>query len=164
MLVTLQEAMVLATDYAVSGVNNNIGGPFGAMILKKQHYCSEHLYEVVSLARNTVVSTLDPTNHAEMNAIRQACELLGTFDLSDCILITTGKSCPMCASAIMWANIKKVYYGTTYKDAELIGFRDKHIHDHLKGEIKLVEEIQFNRDYALNCHKAWADKNDRVLY
>lgn len=163
MLVTLEEAMILATDYAIEGVKNDIGGPFGAVILKK--YCnSSDLYTVISLARNTVISTLDPTNHAEMNAIREACNKLNTFDLSGCILVTTGESCPMCRSATIWANIKEVYYGTNYIDAELIGFRDRHIQEHLIGNVKLMEETELLRDYALKCHNAWIHKKYKTLY
>lgn len=74
----------------------------------------------------------DPTAHAEVNAIRLACQKLGTYDLSGCVLYATGYPCPMCLSAIMWANIKEVYYGTDLSDAEKIGFRDDFIYDFIR--------------------------------
>ena len=163
MLITLNDALILATNYAISGVENELGGPFGAVILKRDS-SSYDLYEVIALGRNTVISSLDPTNHAEMNAIREACKKLKTFDLTGYILVTTGESCPMCKSATMWANITEVYYGTTYYDAELIGFRDKHIDEHLKGKVKLLNEKQLNREYALKCHQHWINKENKTLY
>lgn len=160
MLYDLKELMNLCTDFAISGVNENIGGPFGAAVVEKV----DDKYKIISLARNTVVSTNDPTNHAEMNAIREACKVLNTFDLSDYELITSGQSCPMCLSAIIWANIKTVYYGTDYIDAENIGFRDKHIYEHLNGKILAVKEVQVYRDIAIKCHNVWEIKVDKVDY
>lgn len=160
-LYTLEEIMEFATKWAIGGVKHGIGGPFGACICK---HVEDNKYEIISLERNTVVSTLDPTNHAEMNAIRKACQLLDTFDLSDCVLVTTGQSCDMCKSATIWANIKTVYYGTTYEDATEIGFRDDHINKHIKGEIKILDEIPLRRDIAIKCHEAWKKKEDKVQY
>ena len=108
----LKELMKLCTDYAIEGVNENIGGPFGAAVVKKE----DDKFKLISLARNSVISSNDPTAHAEINAIREACTKLNTFDLSGYILITTGQSCPMCLSAIIWSNIKEIYYGTDYED------------------------------------------------
>lgn len=158
---SIKEIMELATQKAMQGVTENIGGPFGASVCR---YVSEGKYEIISLECNSVVSSLDPTNHAEMNAIRQACKVLNTFDLSDCVLVTTGQSCDMCKSATIWANIKTVYYGTTYQDAAKIGFRDDHINRHIKGEISMMDEIPYGREIAIALHEAWADKMDRVDY
>lgn len=101
---------------------NKYGGPFGAVIIDKD--CN-----IVGVGWNTVTSTNDPTAHAEVNAIRNACKELGTFDLEGYILIATGYPCPMCLSAIMWANIVDVYYVADVKEAERIGFRDEFIYE-----------------------------------
>lgn len=101
---------------------NKYGGPFGAVIVDKD--CN-----IVGVGWNTVTSTNDPTAHAEVNAIRNACKELGTFDLEGYTLIATGYPCPMCLSAIMWANIVDVYYVADVKEAERIGFRDEFIYE-----------------------------------
>lgn len=112
----MNKFMKLAIDEAKKGIRNKEGGPFGAVIVKDG--------EVVGSGHNKVVANNDPTAHGEMMAIRDACSRLGTFDLTGCELYTTSEPCPMCKCAIMWANIKKVYYGCTVNDAEDIGFRD----------------------------------------
>ena len=101
---------------------NQYGGPFGALIIDKD-------YNVVASGWNTVTSTNDPTAHAEVNAIRNACKKLETFNLEGYTLIATGYPCPMCLSAIMWANIKDVYFVSPVKEAKRIGFRDNHIYE-----------------------------------
>ena len=112
----MNKFMELAINEAKKGIRNKEGGPFGAVIVKDG--------KVVGHGHNKVVANNDPTAHGEMMAIRDACNRLGTFDLTGCELYTTSEPCPMCKCAIMWANIKKVYYGCTVKDAENIGFRD----------------------------------------
>lgn len=112
----MNKFMELAIDEAKKGIRNKEGGPFGAVIVKDG--------EVVGRGHNKVVANNDPTAHGEMMAIRDACNRLGTFDLTGCELYTSSEPCPMCKCAIMWANIKKVYYGCTVNDAEDIGFRD----------------------------------------
>lgn len=101
---------------------NQYGGPFGAVIVDKD-------YNIVGIGWNTVTSTNDPTAHAEVNAIRNACNNLNTFDLTGYTLIATGYPCPMCLSAIMWANVKDVYFVADVKEAERIGFRDEFIYE-----------------------------------
>lgn len=101
---------------------NKYGGPFGAVIVDND--CN-----IVGVGFNTVTSTNDPTAHAEVNAIRNACKKLGTFSLEGYTLIATGYPCPMCLSAIMWANIKDVYYVADVREAARIGFRDDFIYD-----------------------------------
>lgn len=108
--------MELAIKEAQEGIHNGDGGPFGAVIVKNG--------KVVGKGHNMVVACNDPTAHGEMEAIRDACQRVDTFDLTGCELYTTSEPCPMCKCAIMWANIKKVYYGCTVNDAENIGFRD----------------------------------------
>lgn len=111
-----------------SCIQYNWGGPFGALVIKDG--------ELVGMGCNQVLKNNDPTAHAEIVAIREACKNLGTHDLTGCILYATGYPCPMCMSAIMWANIKTVYYTMNYKEAEDIGFRDDFIHKFIKNGCK----------------------------
>jgi len=150
--------MQLAIKEANNGVKNGDGGPFGAVIVRNN--------KVISKAHNMVLITNDPTNHAEMVAIKEACKKLKKFDLSDCEIYSSGESCPMCFSAIHWAKIKKVYYGCTRKDAEEIGFDDKYIYDVLKGTAnkKQVKIKWINRKEALEPFKKWEDKQDKIKY
>lgn len=104
---------------------NKYGGPFGAVIIDKD-------YNIVAAGWNTVTGTNDPTAHAEVNAIRAACKQLETYDLTGYSIIATGYPCPMCLSAIMWANIKDVYYVADVKEAERIGFRDDFIYETIR--------------------------------
>lgn len=106
-----------ALEEALMGVQKNHGGPFGAVIVKDG--------KVVARAHNTVLRDSDSTCHAEMNAIRKASARLKTFDLDGCEVYTTGKPCPMCASAIQWAKIDKVYFGCDFDDAKDIGFDEE---------------------------------------
>lgn len=113
---TKKDFMYVAEVEALYGITHRHGGPFGAVVVKDG--------EIVGSGHNTVLRDKDPTCHGEMNAIRDACKNLGTFDLSGCELYTTGYNCPMCLCATRWANIKKIYYGCTLEDNENIGFRD----------------------------------------
>lgn len=103
--------------------NEGIGGPFGAAVVKNG--------EVICIATNRVLADGDPTAHAEVTAIREACKKLGTHDLKGCMLLATGEPCPMCLSAIIWANIDKVYYCNSSAAASEIGFRDDFIYDYI---------------------------------
>ena len=102
-------------------MEHGFGGPFGAVVVKDG--------QVLSVESNTVLRDNDPTAHAEINAIRKACKLLGTYDLSGCELYATGYPCPMCLAAIMWAGIKKVYFAEDVSTAANIGFIDQFIYD-----------------------------------
>ena len=115
------DIMYLAKVQAEVTSKLGIGGPFGAAILDSEG-------NIVTVDSNTVLRDNDPTAHAEVNAIRSACKLLGTHDLSGYTLYATGYPCPMCMSAIIWANIKKVIYACPVQDAEQIGFRDDFIY------------------------------------
>ena len=108
----------------------------------------------------------DPTAHAEIQAIRNACQNLKTFDLTGCELYATGYPCPMCMSAIIWANIKKVYYSADYKDAEKIGFRDDYIFKFLKNGCKDKEILELQEISKENIVKLYNqyDKADKTLY
>lgn len=105
-----------AIKEAYRGIKQNDGGPFGCVIVKDGI--------IIAKAHNQVVKNNDPTCHGEMQAIRKACKKLKTFDLTGCVLYTTGYPCPMCRGAIQWANINKVYYGCNLEDTNDIGFRD----------------------------------------
>ena len=112
----MNKYMELAIKSATEGIEKGDGGPFGTCIVKNG--------EVIAVGHNHVLAENDPSAHGEIWTIRQACKKLGTFDLSGCELYTTGEPCTMCMTACMWANIKKIYYGCTLKDNEMIGFRD----------------------------------------
>ena len=105
----------------------------------------------------------DPTNHGEIMAIHDACKNLNTFDLFGCTLYTTSAPCPMCSAAIMWANIEKVYYGCTIKDAESIGFRDSDFFAVLKGEKEGIETLETGRKECLELFKEY-DNMDKTMY
>ena len=149
--------MELAKQNAEEGINRGEGGPFGAVIIDKEG-------NIISNGNNQVIKNNDPTAHAEIVAIREACKKLNTYDLSNYILYTSCEPCPMCLSAIIWSNIKKVYYGCTKKDAGEIGFRDDIIYEYLKGENKdLINLEQMDRE---ECIKAFEEykKNQGIIY
>lgn len=123
------DLMSLAIERARETMNQDIGGPFGALIIGPDG-------QLLAVSSNSVLKDHDPTAHAEMNAIREATKKLGTHDLSGCILYTTAYPCPMCLGAIIWSNIKKVYYGCSALDADKIGFRDDFIYAFIKGNAK----------------------------
>lgn len=148
--------MELAIEEAKKTMNMNIGGPFGAVITDSNN-------NVIAVASNTVLGSHDPTAHAEVNAIRKASEVLNTHDLSGCKIYATGYPCPMCLSAIIWANIKEVYYGTSLSEAKDIGFRDDFIYDYLKGNNKNVLDIkQLSHDECLTLFKDYVSLNKDI--
>ena len=136
----MNKFMKKSNDMANKGIENKEGGPFGAVIIDKEG-------KIISTGNNKVLKTNDPTAHAEIVAIRNACKKLKTNDLSDYILYSSCEPCPMCLSAIIWSNIKTMYYGCTRKDAGKIGFRDDMIYEYLKGKNKdLINIEQLDRD------------------
>lgn len=154
----MNELISLAIEQARKTMNQNIGGPFGAAIIDKNG-------QILSVASNSVLRDKDPTAHAEVNAIREACQKVNSYDLSDCVLYTTAYPCPMCLSAIIWANIKKVYFGCTPQDAEKIGFRDDFIYRFIEnkcqdGEIMSIQEL--DRQECLELFKEYAQKNKTI--
>lgn len=153
----MNDIMKLAIDEARRTMNENKGGPFGAIITDSDG-------NVISVASNLVLESHDPTAHAEIMAIRLASEKLGTHDLSGYILYATGYPCPMCLSAIIWANIKEVYYGTDVKEAHDIGFRDDYIYRYLSGENKEVLKLtNICHNDAKELFDEYKDKN-KVIY
>lgn len=151
--------MKLGIDKAMETMRRNFGGPFGAVIIDKNG-------EIVSIASNTVLKDNDPTAHAEINAIRLACETLGTYDLKDCILYTTCYPCPMCLSAVIWANIKKIYYACTKEDAAEVGFRDNYIYEFIKGQCDdedVLEMVSMDKEEAMELFKKYSEKK-KIIY
>lgn len=134
----MNEYMKLAINEARCSMNKHYGGPFGAAIVKDGN--------VISVASNTVLKDNDPTAHAEINAIRKASKELNTEDLSGCVLYTTAYPCPMCLGAIIWSNIKEVYYGSTCIHTAKIGFRDELIYEYLKGNNNLIDIKQIEEE------------------
>lgn len=149
----MREAIRLADESVRNG-----GGPFGAVIVKDG--------EIVAGSSNSVTLDNDPTAHAEVNTIRQACQKLGTFDLSDCVIYTSCEPCPMCLGAIYWAHLKCIYYGNTKKDARDIDFADDFIYEELDKPIdrRSVPFINMLREEALNSFKLWSEKTDKIEY
>ena len=144
-----------AIDEARRTMNLNYGGPFGAMIVKDN--------KIIVITSNTVLKDNDPTAHAEINAIRKASKVLNTYDLSGCTLYTTGYPCPMCLSAIIWSNIKEVYYGTNLEDAAKIGFRDEFIYDYIKGKNKDILELKkLNHEECLELFKEYQEQKKEI--
>ena len=144
-----------AINEARRTMNLNYGGPFGAMIVKDN--------KIIVVASNTVLKDNDPTAHAEINAIRKASKVLNTHDLSSCTLYATGYPCPMCLSAIIWSNIKEVYYGTNLQDAAHIGFRDEFIYDFIKEKNKEILSLkQIDHDECLKLFKEYQENNKEI--
>ena len=150
--------METAVGLSSEGMRANKGGPFGAVVVKNG--------EIVGRGYNQVCSLLDPTAHAEVMAIRDACKNLETFELTDCEIYTSCEPCPMCLSAIYWARISRVYYANTRNDAADIGFDDSLIYDELKLETdqRKIPMIQLEKDQALKVFKEWQDKEDKIEY
>lgn len=153
----MNKYMKMADDLARNNIKTNDGGPFGAVIVKDG--------EVVGVGNNQVVKSNDPTAHAEITAIRNASKNLNTFDLSGCELYTSCYPCPMCLSAIIWANIKTVYYGNTKEDATNIGFRDEKIYDYLeKNDDSTLNLISLDREETIKTFNEFENKDDKTIY
>lgn len=153
----MDKFMQQARDMARDGANRNDGGPFGAVIIDKDG-------NIIAKGNNKVIVSHDPTAHAEIVAIREASKKLNTHDLSDCILYTSCEPCPMCLSAIIWSNIKEVYYGCTKEDAGNIGFRDDIIYDYLKGKNKdLINLKQIDREECIKTFEQYKNQNG-IIY
>lgn len=144
-----------AIKQAQDTMRQGLGGPFGAAIIDPKGV-------VVCVTSNTVLGDHDPTAHAEINAIREACKILGTHDLTGYTLYATGYPCPMCLSAIIWANIKKVYYGCTVEDADNIGFRDDFIYDFIESHelgASILQLEQVSRDSCIKLFNEYSESN-----
>jgi len=150
--------MQAAITQSKQGMEANEGGPFGAVIVKDG--------AVIARANNQVISTNDPTAHAEIQAIRAACAALGTFQLTGCTLYTSCEPCPMCLGAIYWARPDKVFYANTREDAAAIDFDDNLIYEELDkplGQRRIPFE-QISREQAIEVFRLWTEKMDRTAY
>ena len=147
-----------AIRLSLAKMKTNCGGPFGAVVVRKG--------KIVGRGWNRVTTTNDPTAHAEVSAIRDACAKLKTFQLADCELYTSCEPCPMCLAAIYWARFRKVYYANTRKDAAKIDFDDDLIYREVARPIsrRVIPMKQLLRPEALEVFKAWKSKTDKVGY
>ncbi|MEO7649771.1 MAG: nucleoside deaminase [Bryobacteraceae bacterium] len=150
----MQEAIDLSLDNVRSGA----GGPFGAVVVRAG--------AVIARGVNRVTSTNDPTAHAEIVAIREACRYLGEFQLTGCEIYTSCEPCPMCMGAIYWARPERVYFGNTHLDAAAIGFDDSFIYQELAKDpaTRRIPLVPLMRDEALVAFLAWTEKIDKVNY
>ena len=150
--------MRMAIRLSEQNVENSLGGPFGAVIVKDG--------KVVAKSGNKVTTTNDPTAHAEVSAIRLACKKLKTFDLAGCIIYTSCEPCPMCLGAIYWSRIETIYYANTKSDAAHIGFDDQFIYEELEKPMseRNLPIIQLMREEALGAFTMWEKSAAKVEY
>jgi tRNA(Arg) A34 adenosine deaminase TadA len=153
-LAFLREAIQLS----IEKMESNEGGPFGALVVRGQ--------DVVGRGWNRVTSTNDPTAHAEIVAIRDACSRLGTFSLAGCEIYCSSEPCPMCLAAIYWSRLDRVFYAGTCADAAAAGFDDSHFYRELglAPPDRSIPMVQALRDEACAAFAAWLNKADRVPY
>ncbi|MEN8118515.1 MAG: nucleoside deaminase [Bacteroidota bacterium] len=150
--------MQTAINLAQKGMNSNNGGPFGALVVKNN--------KIIAEGYNQVTSKNDPTAHAEIVAIREACKKLNSFQLDGCTIYTSCEPCPMCLGAIYWARPKKVYFAATREDAADTNFDDHFIYDEMELDFK-ERHIDFEnimRDEARLVFEKWKEKEDKTVY
>jgi guanine deaminase len=157
-MMSADKFMVEAIDEALTNVMNSHGGPFGAIVVKEG--------KIIGRGRNEVTALNDPTAHAEVQAIREACQTLKSFQLEDCEIYTSCEPCPMCIGAIYWARPKAVYYACTKEDAAKIGFDDQFIYDQLAlpfeaRKIPMKQIFPANGDLPF---KTWKKSQNKVEY
>lgn len=150
--------MQMAIDLARQGMNEGVGGPFGCVIVKGD--------TVVGKGSNSVASLNDPTAHAEVVAIRDACRQLQSFQLTGCEVYTSCEPCPMCMGAIYWARPDKVFFAATRHDAAHAGFDDSMIYQELTCNIdeRQIKMIPVNREEAVKVLREWMEKPDKTVY
>jgi len=150
--------MARAIQLAVENVHSGQGGPFGAVVVNEGN--------IVAEAANQVTATNDPTAHAEVLAIRQACRKLGLFELKGCELYTSCEPCPMCLGAIYWTRLSRVYYGSLAADASEAGFDDSFIYREIAQPHpeRGIPMVQMMREEAQAAFRAWQEKSDKIRY
>ncbi|WP_321276887.1 nucleoside deaminase [Thiomicrorhabdus indica] len=153
-----EDLMQHAIDLSIEKMQAGFGGPFGAIIVKDG--------EIIAEGFNQVTSSNDPTAHAEVTAIREACKTLDTFDLNGCEIYTSCEPCPMCLSAIYWARLDKIYYANTRQDAADIGFDDDFLYREIPKplEKRLIPCEQVGHEAGIRAFKLWQDKPDKIHY
>ena len=146
-----------AIELSINNIKNN-GGPFGCVIV--------HNNKIIAEGVNRVTSNNDPTAHAEIVAIREACKKLNTFNLQGTQLYTSCEPCPMCLSAMYWAHIDKIFYGNSRNDAAKINFDDKFIYDEFKVKMshRKIPLVQLSSDYAIKAFKLWEEEENKIRY
>ena len=158
----MNEYMKIAKELSDDNIKTNVGGPFGACVVKNG--------KIIGKGSNHVLAHNDPTAHAEIIAIREACKNINSYDLSGAELYTSCYPCPMCLSAIIWSNIKKVYYGNTKEDAANIGFRDDFIYKYIKNisnnsnDSSILKLERIDREETIQSFKKYMEKSDRTIY
>jgi tRNA(Arg) A34 adenosine deaminase TadA len=150
--------MTRAIQLSLENVHAGRGGPFGAVVVKDG--------TIIGEAANQVTSTNDPTAHAEVLAIREACKKLGAFELLGCEIYTSCEPCPMCLGAIYWARLARVYFGNADADASKIGFDDSFIYREIgqPHSQRKIPMIQMMREEALTAFRVWENKPDKIEY
>ena len=159
----MNKYMKVAKELSEENLKTNVGGPFGACIVKDG--------KIIGKGSNHVLSNNDPTAHAEVMAIRDACKNINSYDLNGCELYTSCYPCPMCLSAIIWSNIKKVYYGNTKEDAANIGFRDDYIYNYIKNltdnntnDNSVLKLECIDREETIETFNQFIEKSDKTIY
>ncbi len=147
-----------AVDLSITKMRDGAGGPFGAVIVKDG--------KIIAEGWNQVTSSNDPTAHAEVVAIRRACQALGSFDLRGCEIYTSCEPCPMCLAAIYWARLDRIYYGNTREDAAAIGFDDDFLYRELPKPIaeRSIPTQQLMGPAAIRAFDEWRAKTDKIPY
>lgn len=150
----MRRAIQLAED----GMNSGAGGPFGAVVVLDGAIIGEGF--------NQVTSINDPTAHAEIVAIRNACQKLKSFQLTGCVLYASCEPCPMCLGAIYWARPEKIFYAATHEDAARVGFDDQFIYEEIEKPVgeRSIETVNFARAAGLKVFEHWRDKMDKTEY
>jgi tRNA(Arg) A34 adenosine deaminase TadA len=153
-----EKFMRMAIELSEHNVKQGVGGPFGAVIVKDGM--------VVARSANMVVPQNDPTAHAEISAIRLACQELGTYNLQGCVIYTSCEPCPMCLGAIYWAHIDTIYYGNTKTDAAAIGFDDHFIYQELERPVhqRKLQIVQLLHNEALPVFQLWKSSGSKIGY
>ena len=158
----MNKFMKVATELSEENLKTKVGGPFGACVVKNG--------KIIGKGSNHVLKNNDPTAHAEIMAIRNACKTLKSYDLSDCILYTSCYPCPMCLSATIWANIKTLYYVNTKEDASDIGFRDEHIYEFIdklednKVDNSVLKLKSIDREKTIKAFDEFKENENSAIY
>ena len=150
--------MVRAIQLSIENVRSGRGGPFGAVIVKDG--------KIIAESANEVTASNDPTAHAEVLAVRQACTKLGVFELKHCELYASCEPCPMCLGAIYWARLSRIYFANSAEDAAKVGFDDSLIYNEFQRPYteRRIATLQIMREEALAGLRAWVEKQDKILY
>ncbi|MDQ3751483.1 MAG: nucleoside deaminase [Actinomycetota bacterium] len=153
-----REFMALAIDLSAEALDDDVGGPFGAVIVRDG--------QVVGRGRNRVLADGDPTAHAEVLAIRDACRSIGDHRLTGCVVYTSSEPCPMCLAALYWARVDRVLYANVRREAAAIGFDDEWLYAELAADVnkRSLHMSQMSSDEAKAVFRRWFARDDRILY